>query len=105
MEDFQRGNNLQPTGRLDSSTMQALDLRAGTSRAQARSERDRAYMGGGAVGTGAPAGRTGSMSGGGANPGNTGSMMAPSTPSTGPGGPSNVGSGNQPATGGTSQNR
>jgi peptidoglycan hydrolase-like protein with peptidoglycan-binding domain len=56
MEDFQRANNLQPTGRLDSPTMQALDLRAGTSRAQARNERDRAYMGGGAVGTGAPVG-------------------------------------------------
>ena len=75
--EFQRANNLEPTGRLDSATMQALDMRSAS------------------TATGAPAGSSGGMSGGG----------APMTPSTGPGGTSNVGSGNQPATGGTSQGR
>jgi hypothetical protein len=49
--DFQRANNLPQTGRLDSATMQALNIQAGGSTARSGSDRDRAYMGGGMVGT------------------------------------------------------
>lgn len=101
-EDFQRANSLGTTGRLDSATMQALNSSGTGTASQAR---DRAYMGGGAVNTGSGAAGTGSTMGGGAaggtSAGSTG-PAAPTTPSTGPGGTSNVGSGNQPATGGTS---
>ncbi|MBV1795576.1 peptidoglycan-binding domain-containing protein [Siccirubricoccus sp. G192] len=49
---FQRANNLDPTGRLDSRTMQALNMDASrSSTAQRRDDRNRAYMGGGTTGT------------------------------------------------------
>jgi peptidoglycan hydrolase-like protein with peptidoglycan-binding domain len=114
--DFQRQNNLPATGRLDSRTAQALNVqpdagmgRTGrASRAEPRDERDRAYMGGGMVGgatTGAGSGYgepSGAMGGG-----RSGGTMTPgyNTGSTGPSGTSNLGSGNQPATGGTSAPR
>lgn len=83
VEDFQRANNMQVTGRLDSQVLQALNVNQSGSTQTGSSDRNRAYMGGGMVGT----------------PSDTG------TPSTGPGGTSNVGPGNQPATGGTTQTR
>ncbi|MBX6744336.1 MAG: peptidoglycan-binding protein [Acetobacteraceae bacterium] len=84
VEDFQRANNMQVTGRLDSQVLQALNVsQGGASTQTGSSDRNRAYMGGGMVGTPSDAG----------------------TPSTGPGGTSNVGSGNQPGTGGTTQTR
>jgi peptidoglycan hydrolase-like protein with peptidoglycan-binding domain len=122
--EFQRANNLEATGRLDSRTMQALNVsdrgsRAAQMRDSRTSDRDRAYMGGGMVGdtrTGAPGTSTAPSTSGGM--GTTGSRMdnstttgvggggiGTSTPSTGPGGTSNVGSGNQPGVGGTSQTR
>ena len=68
LSSFQRDNNLPVTGRLDGRTMQALNIepaaRAGTARARPMDERDRAYMGGGAVGTGTGA-PTGPAAGGG----------------------------------------
>ncbi len=81
VREFQQAHNLPQTGRLDSTTMQALH----------------SATGGTATGSGA-AGSMGTMGGG---SGMTGSMSPSSTPSTGPGGTSDIGSGNQPGTGGT----
>lgn len=80
--------------------------RAQTSRntAAARQPRDRAYRGGGMVGgsaTGSGMGEPAGAIGGGAGTMTPGS----NTGSTGPGGTSNLGSGNQPGTGGTSSAR
>lgn len=58
--EFQRNNNIAATGRLDGATLRALNVSdTGDTRSSAaqrsttpRSDRDRAYMGGGAVGTG-----------------------------------------------------
>ncbi len=49
--DFQRANNIAPSGRLDSQTMAALNVSAATtgSTRSSMSDRDRAYMGGGQV--------------------------------------------------------
>ena len=47
--DFQRANNIEPNGRLDSQTMAALNVSAATTAGTRGtvSDRDRAYMGGG----------------------------------------------------------
>lgn len=44
--DFQRANNIEPSGRLDSRTMAALNVSGARS---SSADRDRAYMGGGQV--------------------------------------------------------
>ncbi|MBV1800251.1 peptidoglycan-binding domain-containing protein [Siccirubricoccus sp. G192] len=123
---FQRANNLDPTGRLDSRTMQALNMDASrSSTAQRRDDRNRAYMGGGTTGTDnratgsttttGPTGSggpgmndtrsttgTGTMGTGTStgNPGVGGGGIGSST-TTGPGSMGGVGSGTQPGTGGT----
>jgi peptidoglycan hydrolase-like protein with peptidoglycan-binding domain len=89
--DFQRANNIEPSGRLDSQTMAALNVSAAStsSTRSSMSERDRAYMGGGQVsqsgtsstGTGS-SGTTGSTAGGGMGSG-TGTTY-PTAPGTGP---------------------
>lgn len=110
---FQRANNIEATGRLDARTMQALNVddrgggsRAATATAPARSDRDRAYMGGGAVdtrtgttGTGTvPATSGGSRTDSATGMANPGSVGGGGIGSSSPG---SVGSSSQPATGGT----
>lgn len=91
VEDFQRANNMQPTGRLDSQVLQALNVSQSGSASTRTGSSD----------------RTGNTMGGGAGS----NMNSPSytgtgnTNSTGPGGTTGTGSGNQPGTGGTTQSR
>jgi peptidoglycan hydrolase-like protein with peptidoglycan-binding domain len=86
--DWQRANNQEPTGRPNAQMMSALnvsgsdnvaDTRSGSR--TARSERDRAYMGGGMVGdgrTGGSTGTAGTRAGGmGSSGAMTGSSSAP----------------------------
>lgn len=96
MNAFQRANNIETSRRLDSRTMQALNV-GDTSRTGAGNDRNRAYMGGGMVSGGGStagtattsptaAGGTGSPAGTGASGvGNTGSTAGIGTPSTGSG--------------------
>ncbi|WP_226381754.1 peptidoglycan-binding domain-containing protein [Falsiroseomonas ponticola] len=110
--DFQRANNIEPSGRLDRQTMAALNVSATTTGAARGNvaERDRAYMGGGQVsqsqapspgmsdqrGMGTPnAAPMGSAS----NPPMTGTgpMTTPASPgvATSPSNPPNVAAGQQ----------
>ncbi len=96
LDSDRRGRNARRNRGSDRQT-------AGQTRREARDERDRAYMGGGMVGT--PGGGT------------TGTATAPATGTTGTGatrggtagtgttGTGTTGTGNQPGTGGTSQTR
>lgn len=85
--DWQRANNMQATGRPDSQMLSSLGVSGGAATASGRapSDRDRAYMGGGAVGdgrdtrTGAGTGVTGSGTTGSGAPG----MGGPGSSTTG----------------------
>ena len=72
-------------------------------RGGSRAERDRAYMGGGMVGTPGSMGAPSASALG--NPSSVGGVGGSNTASTGPGGTAATGSGNQPGTGGSSQSR
>jgi hypothetical protein len=74
------------------SARRAGDRQTAESRREPRDERDRAYMGGGMVGTGTGTGTTAPAAGTG-------------TATTAPASTGTAGSGNQPGTGGTSQTR
>jgi len=102
LANFQRDNNLEPSGRLDGQTRQALNLSRGDESATGGG-RNGAYMGGGAVGTGD--GMTGPATDGTGSGGTMENRPMNGTGSTGPGGTSGVGSGNQPGVGGTTQTR
>ncbi|WP_135469345.1 peptidoglycan-binding domain-containing protein [Crenalkalicoccus roseus] len=63
--EFQRAQGMEPTGRVDSNVRQALNLGTGRQGGmQPRDDRDRAYMGGGMVGTGGEAGMGAGAGGG-----------------------------------------
>lgn len=84
--DFQRANNIEPSGRLDTQTMAALNVSAaGSTGTRSRmSDRDRAYMGGGMVSQTNPD-RSGTATDADPGTGGTGGSGG-STPSTPPGG-------------------
>lgn len=72
--EWQRQNNMEPTGRPNREMLSSLGVTAPAAQARPRDERDRAYMGGGMVGDGA--------TGGTARPGPTGGGGAPPAPGT-----------------------
>ena len=104
-----------PTGTMPMASPSGERMTAAERRRQARearrgnrtamSDRDRAYMGGGMVGT--PSGSMGMAPPASAlgNPGSVGGVGGSNTAATGPGGTTASGSGNQPGTGGSSQTR
>lgn len=71
-EEFQRANNLEVTGRLDSQTLAALDVQATGGTGQATGDRNRAYMGGGMIPDSGTSGTGGTMGTGATSPGTTG---------------------------------
>lgn len=108
LRDFQERQGIQPTGRLDGRTRQALNTggAAGGGQSTAGQVREREATGGGAVGTGAGSAPAPGTGGGPSSVGGTGTAVSPGgTGSTGPGGTTGVGSGNQPGTGGTAGQR
>lgn len=83
--DWQRRNNMTPTGTPDRQMLSSLGVAAGGT---AQAERDRAYMGGGNVGTGTGTATQGSMGGGartqtGPGAGGLGNTRTTSPPPTG----------------------